>query len=105
MTRERYLAPGPAQLSGRAWSGYGPIERVEVSADGGASFAEAELERPLGEAAWRGWRFDWDAPTGQYILRSRATDSAGNSQPLAAPWNLKGYANNAAEQISVIVGP
>jgi sulfane dehydrogenase subunit SoxC len=105
MTRERHLKPGPVTLTGRAWSGFGPIERVEVSTDGGASFAPAALDQPLGEAAWRGWSFDWDAAPGEYILRSRATDSAGNSQPLTAPWNLKGYANNAAEQISVVVGP
>jgi hypothetical protein len=74
-----------------------------VSADGGARFADAELDAPLGEAAWRGWRFDWDAAPGEHVLCSRATDSAGNSQPLAAAWNLKGYANNAVESIPVVV--
>ena len=37
-------------------------------------------------------------------LSSRATDAAGNSQPLEPPWNLKGYANNAVERITVVVG-
>jgi sulfane dehydrogenase subunit SoxC len=104
MSRERHLEPGPVTVTGRAWSGYGPIERVEVSTDGGAGFADAELDMPLGEAAWRGWRFDWDAPRGEHVLCSRATDSAGNSQPLSPPWNLKGYANNAVERIPVVVG-
>jgi sulfane dehydrogenase subunit SoxC len=104
MTRERHLPPGPVTMEGRAWSGYGPIERVEVSTDGAASFAEAELDAPLGEAAWRGWRFEWDAPPGTHVVSSRATDAEGNTQPLDPPWNLKGYANNAVERITVVVG-
>jgi DMSO/TMAO reductase YedYZ molybdopterin-dependent catalytic subunit len=104
MTRERHLEPGPVTLTGRAWSGHAPIERVEVSTDGGDTFAAAELDPPLGPYAWRGWRFDWDAPAGEHLLRSRATDAAGNTQPLEPPWNLKGYANNAAERIRVVVG-
>jgi sulfane dehydrogenase subunit SoxC len=103
MTRERHLAPGPATIRGRAWSGFGAIERVELSTDGGATFAEARLDAPLGAAAWRGWSFDWDASPGRHELCSRATDAAGNIQPLDPPWNLKGYANNAVERIPVTV--
>jgi DMSO/TMAO reductase YedYZ molybdopterin-dependent catalytic subunit len=105
MTRERHLEPGPLTLTGRAWSGHGLIEEVEVSTDGGDTFAPAELDPPLGPHAWRGWRFDWDAPPGEHVLRSRATDAAGNTQPLEPPWNLKGYANNAVERIRVVVAP
>jgi DMSO/TMAO reductase YedYZ molybdopterin-dependent catalytic subunit len=105
LTRRRHLEPGPVTLSGRAWSGYGAIERVEVSTDGGESFADARLHDPLGEAAWRGWELDWEATAGEHILCSRATDAAGNAQPLEAPWNLKGYANNAVERLDVVVGP
>jgi len=103
LTRERYLEPGATPLSGRAWSGFGEIVSVEVSTDGGDSFAAATLEEPLGSAAWCGWRFDWDAQPGEHVLCSRATDAAGNSQPLEAAWNLKGYANNAVERIPVVV--
>jgi len=103
MTRERQLEPGPVVLTGRAWSGYGPIERVDVSTDGEASFAAAQLEDPIGPSAWRGWRFDWDAPAGEHVVCSRATDASGNSQPLEPAWNLKGYANNAVERIVVRV--
>ena len=103
MSRERHLEPGPATVTGRAWSGQGPIERVEVSTDGGATFAPAELDEPLGPAAWRGWRFAWDAQPGEHVLCSRATDAAANTQPLDPPWNLKGYSNNAVERIAVLV--
>jgi sulfane dehydrogenase subunit SoxC len=105
LTRDRRLSPGPATLRGRAWSGFGPIERVEVSTDGGATFEDAQLEPHVGEAAWRGWAFGWDAREGEYELRSRATDAAGNTQPLEPPWNLKGFANNAAERVRVSVHP
>lgn len=103
MTRRRHLPPGPVTLTGRAWSGRGPIELVEVSVDGGATFAPAELDAPLGEAAWRGWRFDWDAPAGEHVLCPRATDAAGNVQPVEPAWNPKGYANNAVQRLEVTV--
>ena len=102
MTRERHLEPGPVTLTGRAWSGHGPIERVEVSTDDGATFSAAPLNPTMGEHAWRGWRFDWEAGVGEHVLCSRATDAAGNTQPLDPPWNLKGYANNAVERIRVV---
>ena len=35
---------GTYELSGLAWSGHGAIARVEVSADGGATWADAALE-------------------------------------------------------------
>jgi sulfane dehydrogenase subunit SoxC len=103
MTRERHLEAGLTTLRGRAWSGYAPIERVEVSTDGGATFGAAVLDPPLGPNAWRGWSFDWAATPGEHVVSSRATDAAGNSQPLEPPWNLKGYANNAVERIQVVV--
>ena len=92
-------------LEGRAWSGHGPVERVEVSTDDGATWAPAELAEPLGPAAWRGWRFHWDAPAGEHVLCSRASDAAGNTQPLDPPWNLKGYVNNAVERVPRGRGP
>jgi sulfane dehydrogenase subunit SoxC len=105
MTRERHLEPGPVTLTGRAWSGHRPIERVEVSTDDGASFDAAVLGPALGRHAWRAWQFDWAATEGEHVIASRATDAAGNTQPLDPPWNLKGYANNAVERIHVVVGP
>jgi DMSO/TMAO reductase YedYZ molybdopterin-dependent catalytic subunit len=102
-TRDRRLEPGPVTLTGRAWSGQAPIERVEVSTDDGASFDAAVLDPPLGDHAWRGWSFDWDAEPGEHELCSRATDGAGNTQPLEPPWNLKGFANNAVARIKVLV--
>ena len=103
-TRERIVPPALCELRGRAWSGYGPIERVEVSTDGGRSFVDARLEPPVSAAAWRGFALLWEPPgPGAYELSTRATDAAGNSQPLEPRWNLGGYANNAVERVAVTV--
>jgi DMSO/TMAO reductase YedYZ molybdopterin-dependent catalytic subunit len=104
MTRRRFLEPGPASLQGRAWSGQGEITRVEVSADGGDTWADAQLGDAPGPHAWRAWSYDWrpDGP-GEYELACRATDSAGNVQPLEQPWNVGGYANNTVQRIPVTV--
>jgi DMSO/TMAO reductase YedYZ molybdopterin-dependent catalytic subunit len=103
LTRARFLEAGPCPLAGRAWSGFAPVERVEVSADGGATWKDAVLGEPLGEFAWRGWRFDWDARPGEHVLSCRATDGAGNVQPLEPAWNLGGYCNNAVQRVHVTV--
>jgi DMSO/TMAO reductase YedYZ molybdopterin-dependent catalytic subunit len=103
LTRERTVRAGDCLLEGRAWSGIAPVERVDVSDDGGATWAEAELDPPEGRWAWRGWRFDWDAKPGEHLLCSRARDEAGNEQPLEPAWNLGGYANNAVQTVRVTV--
>jgi sulfane dehydrogenase subunit SoxC len=103
LSRSRFLAAGPCPLVGRAWSGWAPVERVEVSVDGGGSWADADLDEPLGEYAWRGWRITWDAQPGEHVLCCRATDAAGNVQPIEPAWNLGGYCNNAVQRVHVTV--
>jgi sulfane dehydrogenase subunit SoxC len=103
-TRERIVDAGSCVLEGRAWSGWGPVERVEVSVDGGESWADAALGPAAGKRAWHGWSYRWDPrEPGDYVIASRATDAAGNVQPVDPPWNLKGYANTAVERIPVAV--
>jgi DMSO/TMAO reductase YedYZ molybdopterin-dependent catalytic subunit len=101
LSRRRLLAPGPVELHGRAWSGRGAIERVEISTDGGETWADAALDEPLGDYAWRGFRLAWDAAEGEHELCCRATDSAGSTQPLEGTWNHGGYCNNAVQRIPV----
>ena len=103
LTRRRFLAPGRVRLEGRAWSGWGPIERVEVSADGGATWADAALGDPPGTAAWAPWWHHWDAAEGEHELCVRAHDASGRSQPDSPPWNVGGYANNAVQRVAVTV--
>jgi DMSO/TMAO reductase YedYZ molybdopterin-dependent catalytic subunit len=103
-TRERTLRAGACLLEGRAWSGWAPIAAVEVSTDGGASWAEAELETASASRfAWRGWRFEWEAAAGEHELCCRARDEAGNVQPDEAEWNVGGYVNNGIQRVPVSV--
>jgi sulfane dehydrogenase subunit SoxC len=104
MTRSRIVPTGPCLLEGRAWSGCGEITSVEVSADGGDTWAAADLERDLdAPSAWHLWTFAWDAAPGEYELCCRARDEAGNEQPLEPFWNVGGYANNAVQRVPVTV--
>jgi sulfane dehydrogenase subunit SoxC len=104
VTRDRVLDAGPCEIHGRAWSGEAEVAGVDVSADGGATWAPAELGDPaLGRWAWRSWRFSWKAEPGEHELCCRARDAAGNEQPLEAPWNVGGYKNNAVQRVRVTV--
>ena len=90
-------------LEGRAWSGTPPVVRVEVSVDGGESWADAELE-PAGSAfAWQGWRFEWDAVAGEHVLCCRATDTEGRTQPAEPEWNFDGFCNNVVQRVRAVV--
>jgi sulfane dehydrogenase subunit SoxC len=102
-SRERFVTPGRHLLSGRAWSGLAPVAKVEVSADGGRTWRPAELEPQPSPWAWAGWRWAWEASPGTWELCSRATDAAGNTQPMEPPWNTGGYANNAVQRVRVTV--
>jgi DMSO/TMAO reductase YedYZ molybdopterin-dependent catalytic subunit len=105
LTRRRFLAPGPCQLEGRAWSGLAPVSAVEVSPDAGTTWSPAWLGPPPDRWAWSRWTFNWDFEPGDYELLCRARDEAGNEQPLEAVWNVGGYANNAVQRVPVTVRP
>jgi DMSO/TMAO reductase YedYZ molybdopterin-dependent catalytic subunit len=104
VTRQRWLEAGRVTLVGRAWSGGGvPIARVEVLLDG--SWREAELTGRADRYAWTGWRIEWNATPGVQDLACRATDAEGNVQPLVAPFDVGGFANNAVHRVRVHVAP
>ncbi|GLX17008.1 sulfite oxidase [Streptomyces lavendulae] len=106
MSRVRVVRPGPMRLEGRAWSGYGPVTRVEVSGDGGRTWADAEVAaREPGGWAWQAWSAPWTAVPGSHTLVVRATDAAGRSQPLEQPWNRGGFGNNLVQRVPVVVLP
>nr|WP_258545190.1 molybdopterin-dependent oxidoreductase [Micromonospora provocatoris] len=75
-------------LTGRSWSGNGPIAHVEV--DTGDGWRPADLVEADRGGAWQRWTVRW-RPTaaGRHVLRARATDSTGARQPdRAAPNDL-----------------
>jgi DMSO/TMAO reductase YedYZ molybdopterin-dependent catalytic subunit len=104
LTRKRTLAAGPAMLVGRAWSGWGPIDNVEVSVDDGHTWSAAVVEPPqLGPWAWQSWTYDWDATPGEHVLSCRAVDTTGRRQAERLEWNVGGYATALTQQVLVTV--
>lgn len=101
--RTRTVASGPVRLEGRAWSGWAPIAGVEVSTDGGRTWAEAHVEARLAPYAWTRWSLGWDAALGEYELVVRARDEAGNMQPVDQAWNHHGLSNNEVQRVLVTV--
>jgi DMSO/TMAO reductase YedYZ molybdopterin-dependent catalytic subunit len=74
------LDDGRYELAGHAYAGTRGIERVEVSTDGGGTWADAELSEPLpDEDVWRQYRYEF-APDGSHEVVVRATDGTGELQ-------------------------
>jgi DMSO/TMAO reductase YedYZ molybdopterin-dependent catalytic subunit len=99
--RRRTVAPGMLQIAGRAWSGEAPIVEVEFSDNG--AWRKAAVDAAPGPYAWQAWRVAWHAQPGEHELACRATDAAGNGQPLQPPWDLSGFGNNAVQRVAVTV--
>ncbi len=99
------ISRGTHAVRGKAWSGTGPVTRVDVSLTGEGDWHPARVEPPQGPYHWQDWSFDWSADDiGRHTLRARATDAAGHTQPEVPPWNRLGYGNNAVEVIYIDVG-
>jgi DMSO/TMAO reductase YedYZ molybdopterin-dependent catalytic subunit len=105
LSRLRHVRAGLTAIEGRAWSGRDTVARVEFSPDGGRSWADAQLERPVAEHGWTAWSYLWDAEPGVHELCVRATDAAGAVQPLdpAEAWNQGGYGVNAVQRLALRV--
>ena len=94
--------PGFFQISGLAWSGRGRVQRVEVTTDGGRSWAEAQLQDPVLPLAHTRFRFDWKWDGSEATLASRCIDETGDVQPsrsalIAARGTQSNYHNNAIQ--------
>lgn len=103
------LPAGQVTVEGYAFAGGDRgIARVDVSADGGRSWRQADLAAQLGPWAWRLWRTVMELPAGDIELTARAWDTAAAVQPERVEhlWNPKGYANNAWAHVQVhVTGP
>ncbi len=88
------LRPGPHRLHGYAHSPQGPISSVEWSADAGQTWNDATLSGSQPDHSWARFEFQWDAAPGEHVIMTRATDTAGNTQPDRVPFNEKGYLFN-----------
>ena len=87
--------PGQQQIFGVAFSGERGIQHVDVSIDGGKRWQRATLYGPdLGPNAWRTFQTSVDLTPGDYTFVSRATDTAGDTQPEHFSPNQRGYGHN-----------
>ena len=101
--RDQEVVRGDVVIRGVAWSGAAPIERVEVSVDGG-SWHEARLVSERKRYSWQWWEVVTRVTEpGPINLRARATDLAGRTQPECAEWNRLGYGNNAIQRVPIRV--
>lgn len=67
-------------LAGYAYAGDRAITRVEVSINDG-HWMPVSL-RPVAQYSWTGWQIDWSPPApGDYLIKVRATDDKGFTQP------------------------
>ena len=91
-------------MKGVAFSGYGEIQRVEVSLDG-HNWQIADLDDAKDKYGWRGWQTELLMTPGPQRLRARAFDLAGTSQIGTQQWNPSGYFWNVYHIVDVQVKP
>jgi sulfite dehydrogenase (cytochrome) subunit A len=94
-------AGAQSTLKGIAFDGGKGIKAVEVSTDGGNSWAQAKLGADLGKYSFREWQIPVRLAAGAYALRVRATSNGGEVQPLEPLWNGAGYLRNVVETVRV----
>ena len=93
---------GLYEITGLAWSGHGRISRVEVSADGGETWADAALQDPVLSKSFTRFRLAWRWNGGPAVLKSRAYDETGAIQPtrdsiIAVLGERQNYHNNGIQ--------
>ncbi|ASG23104.1 molybdopterin-dependent oxidoreductase [Nitrospirillum viridazoti] len=88
----------PLALRGLAFGGDQGVAKVEVSADGGGTWRQAQLAQDEGRYSFRQWHLAAPGPTaGPVRLMARCTNTAGETQPLEANWNPNGFMRNVVE--------
>jgi len=101
---DRSVKAGVVYVTGVAFSAGAPIRRVEVSSDGGRTWVDAPFIGPdLGRFAWRQFAMPLRMAAGNYVVVSRATDTAGNVQPEQRLENAHGYSNNSWKDPAVML--
>jgi DMSO/TMAO reductase YedYZ molybdopterin-dependent catalytic subunit len=102
--REQVPAGKPYRVFGAAWAGESDVTKVEVSADGGATWHPAKLLDEATPFTWGRWEYTWQVPAGasRYTLMSRATDKRGRTQPAKHDPDRRAYMINFTLPVEVI---
>jgi DMSO/TMAO reductase YedYZ molybdopterin-dependent catalytic subunit len=94
---------GETAIRGVAWSGAASIAKVEVSLNDGP-WTEARLIGEGRRGAWQWWELLASLEdVGPLVVRARATDLSGRTQPDQAEWNRLGYGNNSVHTVAAQV--
>lgn len=92
------------EIRGLAWDGGYGIRSVDISADGGATWREAELGQDNGRFAFRSFRFAFaPARAGKYQVMAKATNAVGQTQVDRLIFNPAGYHNNVMRPLIIDV--
>ena len=92
------------EIRGLAWDGGYGIRSVDISADGGATWREAELGQDNGRFAFRSFRFAFaPARAGKYQVMAKATNAVGQTQVDRLIFNPAGYHNNVMRPLTIDV--
>ena len=97
---------GAVEITGVAFNdGEAKITSVEVSADGGKSWAAADIKPPESPWAWYHWSAKAKLASGSNVLMCRATDALGRTQPIdgLTRWNPRGYEWNGVDRVEITI--
>jgi DMSO/TMAO reductase YedYZ molybdopterin-dependent catalytic subunit len=98
-------AAAVTEVRGIAFGGDSGVARVDFSADGGASWQQAELGDDQGKYGFRQWRSRITAPKqGDAVLMVRCTNRDGVAQPDTPNWNPNGFMRNVVEATKITIG-
>jgi len=80
------ISPDNYVIGGVAYGGRYGISKVQISLDGGESWRDTEMKKPLSKWAWVLWSYQWKPEKeGRYTLKVRGFDQTGGVQGSAAP--------------------
>lgn len=93
------------KIRGKAFSGAGPIKKVELSTDQAKTWTLAILEKPHADGGWQAFQAQVLIPKDAkpFVILSRATDVTGATQPLTPEWNPGGYLRNSVDSVHLEV--
>ncbi len=95
---------GAVEITGVAFNdGEGKITMVEVSADGGKTWMNADIKPAESPWAWYHWSVKAKLAAGKNELMCRATDDLGRTQPMdgLTRWNPRGYEWNGVDRVEI----
>ncbi len=99
-------AAGEAEITGVAFNdGMAEITSVEVSADGGKTWSDADIKPAESPWAWYHWTAKGKLASGKNVLMVRATDALGRTQPMngLTRWNPRGYEWNGVQHLEISI--